>query len=375
MKKHIHISLVGGQPVPAYLGITYTKPDKIILICSVQSAEEAHRIASYSLDIPTEIRQIAPVDIKQIETDVATLRQQVADDQVSINLTGGTKPWSLLFYIGFKTHSDIHFYYISQNNQITDLETKECHLLKMDRQIQFQLYGNPLIHFKRFTEYTNEDKTVCQEIEQARRYNFKSFKELTTVLKPNDAHKVRNSKQGEIILPDGEGVRWDKTEQTVWLSLYHTYKGWRDFTWTSPHVISLVFFSGWFEFTIANALNQNPKVQQLWMNCEFTASNNAPKNETDIIADMGSKLLFVACKTQIREIREIDKFRSALKNYGGMGSKGLFVTYAPLPDIALEKCKDNGISSFHFDSQKSFTANSKALNQLVDKILLSTNIR
>lgn len=60
----------------------------------------------------------------------------------------------------------------------------------------------------------------------------------------------------------------------------------------------------------------------------------------------GSKLLFVECKTQIKNETDIDKFASAVKVYGGLGSKALFVTDARMTDKAIEKCADHGIMTF-----------------------------
>ena len=66
--------------------------------------------------------------------------------------------------------------------------------------------------------------------------------------------------------------------------------------------------------------------KEIIMNANFPYKNNNPKNEIDIIVNTGNRLLFVECKTQINDITDIDKFRTAVKNYGGMGCKALFIT-------------------------------------------------
>lgn len=72
------------------------------------------------------------------------------------------------------------------------------------------------------------------------------------------------------------------------------------------------------------------------MNVEFPYKNNLPKNEIDIIVNTGDKLLFVECKTRICDNTNIDKFSAAVKNYGGMASKALFVSNMPMDDKPIE---------------------------------------
>ena len=43
---------------------------------------------------------------------------------------------------------------------------------------------------------------------------------------------------------------------------------------------------------------------------------------------------------------DIDKFASVIRNFGGLGAKGIFITEAKLNENALEKCKDNKLLSF-----------------------------
>lgn len=57
---HIHISLIGGQSYPVYLGIADLNPDGIILIHSSQSREEAERIQQ-EIDAPTHLLEFDPV--------------------------------------------------------------------------------------------------------------------------------------------------------------------------------------------------------------------------------------------------------------------------------------------------------------------------
>ena len=374
--KHIHITLVGGQPMPPYLGIIDLHPDKVILIYSPETSAEAQRIVSLCNGIDAETVLMNPVNINQIEQEITSLEKRLHHERVTINLTGGTKPWSLLFYSIFQKHPNAQFFYIDQNNVMTDLDTHQSHPLgQIDRILQFKLYGTPLQKFRSLTEYTDEDWQVCRKIMRARAFNYQSFNSLTIVLHKKEKDYIEANIEGEITRDHGQSISWDKSNHQVTLTLVNRKRGQKTFEFASPNVMSLMFFAGWFEFLIAKSLSYNLHIIKMWINCEFSSKSNNTKNEVDIIADLGTKLLFVECKTQINKVNDIDKFHSVLKNYGGMGSKGLFVTHSPLSQIAIEKCKDNGITHFHFDHQKDFNTNTEALNNIVNEMIMSINPR
>ena len=92
----------------------------------------------------------------------------------------------------------------------------------------------------------------------------------------------------------------------------------------------------------------------------------------DIIVNTGDKLLFVECKTKLSKITDIDKFHSVVKNYGGMGSKGLIFTLTPMTDTDLEKCKDNDIISFSWEGHKNVKGD---LFKLIDTEIKKINKR
>ena len=121
------------------------------------------------------------------------------------------------------------------------------------------------------------------------------------------------------------------------------------------HLFDILFNFGWFELKAAVELRKNEKIDNIWLNCEFADSEGNPKNEIDIIAELDNRLLFVECKTMIHNPTDIDKFKSALRNFSGTSSTGIFVTNdmpnaytLPRYEHAMEKCKDNGILTFNF---------------------------
>jgi len=122
-------------------------------------------------------------------------------------------------------------------------------------------------------------------------------------------------------------------------------------------------------------LSKWDKGKNIYLNCHFPFKPNVDKNEVDIIVNTGSKILFVECKTQITHTTDIDKFRSVVKGYGGIGSKGIFVTDAKMTDIAREKCKEHGLLSFSLQDDHLGMSNEKALAILLDSELFNINTK
>ncbi len=114
---HVQIALVGGQAAPVYNGIAYYNPDKVILVCSKQTQNEALRIKAEFPDI-TEIKVIDPVNIVEIGNETEALADSLSNDEVYVNISGGTKSWSFYFSRIFGERSNVHIFYIDQNNTI-----------------------------------------------------------------------------------------------------------------------------------------------------------------------------------------------------------------------------------------------------------------
>ena len=118
----VHITLVSGQRMPVYNGILYSQPDKVIFIASQQSKSDITFIQkefeNTNISFTTEI--LDPVDIKQTADTALALSEKYKDDQISVNITGGTKIWSCYFSIVFYNVMNASVFYIDQNNRVLD---------------------------------------------------------------------------------------------------------------------------------------------------------------------------------------------------------------------------------------------------------------
>ncbi len=376
--KKVHISLVGGQPVPVFIGIKDDgQANTVVLVCSHQSHAEADRIKDQFPKRSVILKECSPVDLDEIETLVNHLDAEYADYERTVNLTSGTKLWSLSFFRVFNLRVHTHFIYVDQTNKITDILTKESHFGKIDTLKRIELYGTSLTSFKVLDEYTQTDFDVMRDIAHFRKINKIDFAILTSIrnkseLKIDDTLKTDKGSQLEYSLDD----KWAR------MSLKTKDGSVVNKEFQCEHLFDVLFNSGWFELMTAKELRQNKQIKNIWLNCEFAYSEGSSKNEVDIIAEFGNRLLFVECKTMIRDNTDLDKFRSALRNFSGTSTTGLFVTYdkpneksRERYEQAMEKCKDNEILTFNFSLWKGRPVENLPLNTLVNTYIQTQNKR
>lgn len=238
------------------------------------------------------------------------------------------------------------------------------------------------------TDYTEEDAKTLGQIKSLRRKHPRKFNELTI---PNKTwrQQLGGGNEGK---HDGSDkvshVQWKKTEH--WVNMYIWEKKFdTEQLFESPHAVSLVFNSGWFEYEVAKMLSEWRYTREVWLNVVYPYREGLAKNEIDVVVNIGTKLLMVECKTQIFDNTDIDKFSSAVKNYGGMGCKALFVTESCMKNQAKEKCADNHVLPFSLSDYKmekkasagnassaiDYKKAKEALFALLDKDIININAR
>lgn len=376
--RKVHITLVGGQPAPVYLGIKDDgKANTVVLVCSPQSRVEAERIKAQFPKRQMIIRECHPVLLQDIEALAMALYEEFSDYEIVVNLTSGTKLWSLTFFRVFYQSANSHFIYIDQNNSITDILTKDRHIGTINTLKRFELYGTPLTSFRLLDEYDENDLNVAKDIEKLRKKNRSEF-HLLSVKDDTFEVKDRNVRTTE------RGSRLEYSLDENWAMIIMATYGGRieKKEFCCQHLPEVLFNYGWFELKTANELRKNERIGNIWLNCEFADSGGNPKNEIDIIAELENRLLFVECKTMIRDTTDIDKFSSALRNFSGTSSTGIFITNDMPTDFnrsryehALEKCKDNGILTFNFSSWNANPCSCQSLNAIINEQLQFQNKR
>ena len=376
----IHIALVGGQPAPVYHGIVAIKPDKVIYIYSENTHGGVKKLDA-EIKIPAEYIELdvtLPNKIKKCAEDLA---EKYKEDEVTVNISSGLKSWSHWFGVIFDKYPNAAVVYMDQNNVLWNYKTMQSSQdFEFDMHTHFRLYGNSIEdNYKKFSEYTEKDFEALQVIEKARRFDVNIFNDLLSLLDKKKQNTLKTSKFGKFEHPSDSFVEWERAtnEQDGFIRIFINKKNGKreEFKCESPNVVDMAFNSGWFEYKVASLLSKWKRCKELCMNCRFPFNPQVDKNETDIIINTGSKVLFVECKTQIKNTTDIDKFRSVIKGYGGMGSKGLFITDAPMTNVAREKCNEHGILAFSLQDDYPGMSLEKALFLLLDTQLYNINTK
>ena len=362
----VHITLVGGQPAPVYNGIVATQPDKIVFIYSDSTRETADRIADELKTTASERRKFDPVDLNEIERKVLQCADKYKDDTVTVNISGGTKPWAFYFAKVFGQMDNATLFYTDQNNMLWNLSDKTSQPIQFDMDSQFRILGHPLDRYISFATMGDDDKETLAAIKELMAF---SQGHLFNLISAFNAHPEQTVQTHQ----NGSSLEWNKKERRFEVTLFKPSGKTMTKTLKSENVRSLLLNAGWFEYEVASMLSKWDKAKDIRMNCVFPFKDSSPKNEIDVIVDTGSKLLFVECKNQIKNLTDIDKFNSAVKNYGGLGSKALFVTNAKMDVRAEEKCEDHGILTFSLSDSHLGLENTEALTMLLDSDLFNIN--
>ena len=333
--------------MPVYLGIKYCNPETVVFIYSKESERQKQAIKN-ELDKSINVLKSEPLDpvqMDEIEAVVLTYKEKFLNDEVSLNISGGTKAWSYFFAKEFENVSNTKIIYIDQNNEVYNLKEKTHEKVQFEFMTQFKLNKNPLQHFTKFSDYTSSDIDAIEKIEEVRKINIGVFTDLTNLDRVKEG-QLNNQQRGEFKVKDSS-IKWDKKGKCI-VSIKKKDEIISNEI-SSPNITKIIFNAAWFELKVAHIISQWPKTKQIFMNCKFLADANGPKvtekfpkNEIDIIVDTGEKALFVECKTNILNTTDIDKFNTAARSYGGSGSKALFVCLNKFTENARHKILDCG---------------------------------
>lgn len=357
MSNKVHIALLGQQTMPVYLGILNSDADEFIIVHSKQTEELANRIQNEIRNYKSGVcsfqnREFPAVDYTAVY-DEAKSMVDAEDKEFEVNLSGGTKTWTIAFTQLSGIKNNVSIWYIDQNCIRYDCVSGEKVQLELPCGIKELLaYNNQYSYRKtQFSEYTSEDLKACNTIESAWSFNQIAFNSVTLITK--DKQQLFNQDVGTVTHNSAKGdalMSWDKVYGAVEIVLPSwSGKKTKVFKVNAPHAFHLATNAGWLECKVADILNKWTRTKEIWMNVIFPYKSEESKNEIDIILSAEGKLLFVECKIKVFERTDIDKFSSAVRNYGGMGSKAIFVSYDRIDSKVKEKCETNGIMYFSLE--------------------------
>ena len=400
--KIVHIALVGGQTMPVYLAIENSQAEEVVLIHSSETYDKAKILSedvSNEWNIPVKLKKFEEVDFFTIKDGFEKLLNEYNGWRIEINITSGTKPWTIAMALLSVGYENTELIYISQNNKLYNYQTKSIVDIE-PLGIKDILTYNQTTNVKSYTpvdDYTEDDFAYIPDIKELRsNFNRKwftknrlddIFNRLTSSSKDNPINfnlvrgKYVDSYSGSEIIWDKEFYSEEYKKKVQYVKLHcfdRNHKNEDEKEFISPHAFDLLTSSGWFEYEVANILKTNwHSCHDVWMNVVFNYPDKEknPQNEIDVVAGTGHKVLFVECKTSVAEPTDIDKFASAVKNYGGMAAKAIFISLEHLKDNAKAKCKTNSITYFSFEGDENSIDRQNQLFKSLDKIMEINNTR
>lgn len=372
--KKIHISLVGGQTMPIYIGLLATGHDLAMLVHSKESMKEAKHIKANIKK--AALYEMPTVDYSNILIQAEALLNQFKEDEVYVNVSGGIKTWTVAFTLLSVARENVTLIYIDQNNDFIDLthnikQVGNYHLGIQD--ILKFIHQEPSGRTPLST-YTKADYEAMRKIKKIRSFNLKDFNQLTLSSRILDFKNTNEDDSYHYELDSGSYINFDKEKRRYHMFLTKTGNQPILYSLASPHIDNILFNAGWMEYQVAYALGEWSQAKEVWLNVKFPYYDGKSKNEIDVIVSTGSRLLFVECKTNIFDNTDIDKFRTAVKNYGGTSSKALFVTDTQqMKPEAAQKCADSDIMTFCWKGYSDENSTKEALYQLLDDQIKNIN--
>lgn len=361
------LTLMGGQLLPAYLGIKERNPQKVFFLCSAQSRSKISQVVDALNGIDHEIIEIDPHDFQQITTETSRLMDAHPAANWELNLTCGTKIMALAAYEAFLAKEQHAFYW---NTGVGLFFPTSQHIEPITTDVPtdvfFQLAGNPDYTAQQLIDYNTAAINFAKAIRMVRNTDSGNFNKLQSeFLRKRKANKNRNFQ----VNVEGNAASWNhgakklimKTRNTEQLELIGA-EG-RD-----------IAFSGlWWELVVAEEIKSMLQVKELLLSVKLPYhANGQDKNEIDILLNLGTQLLFIECKAGIVKTENINNMRVAKNIYGGIGSKTMLISRnVPTPSIR-EKCTDLNIAWWAEGTGGSSRNSSDDLRQKVREVIGGT---
>ena len=387
-QKIVHIALVGGQTMPVYLAIRESIATHYIFIHSSSTIFQAKKLAEDTHSekkTTTELKEIHPVDYSLIIKELDNILSEYSGWIVEINISSGTKPWSIACSKLSVKYTNVQLIYVDQNSIIYNYNTLSQKVIPdLDGGIKQILRYNQSeadkYKYVNLNEYTSDDERSLNTIILIRKKYSRPFKTLTDINEDDIGSFENNPRiddKGMRTCTTTSSMEWKRGKDVQFVKF--NFINWRgehkSYILESPHALDLVINNHWFEYEVATILKKWPSCGEVWLNVEMSYKTNQTKNEIDIIASTGKKLLFVECKTKVRHTNDIDKFRSVAQNYGKLGAKSLFINKYYMGQDAEDKCNDFGIIHFSLTDEKNVPVSPNKLYELLDSEMNNSNTR
>lgn len=380
-KYDIHVCLISGQAAPNLLPILdpQFKPKKAIFLVSKEMKAKAEYLVNAFKSQGVSV-MIEPLEdefsFAQMEEQIINLVSQYENENIALNVTGGTKLISIAAANAFALIEKPIFYMDTEHNRIVFISKDENKKWLPDLSIQakhslevyLSAYGVSLL--KKEKDINHEQwlalaKQFCQY--------FNKYANDIPLLNyyASGSEKVGKAKRFKIDLEDKHFKINSFKELLDKLKYEYNLVEFYDKTIEFINERNRSFLNGgWLEEYTYQLLTEVNQIDDIALNAEvgnphynenknsFSKENQGNFNEFDIAFIAKNKLHIIECKTKKMDEKpeEILYKLETLKDYGGLMTKKCLVSYFPIPDAMLNRARELKIEIIHAEDLKNLKA-------------------
>jgi PHD/YefM family antitoxin component YafN of YafNO toxin-antitoxin module len=370
MKKH-HITLVGGQMAPVFIGAETDTFDEIHIIHTNKNKSIAVNLQRFFArkknNVKVSIIEIDAYNTSKIQKSLYTLFESIGDSTATVNITGGTKPMALILMSEAEKRNHKVIYVNSEENKI---------LVNINKTWKTEAYPNLAISVVDWFELYYKDEFDIRD-----ESDVKKTKALTNHIFTHSSQKDRlypklreftqkyvNDKkqhqpypewQRNFNLPDLQ-IKALNNGSEVEVKFKDTVIEIKDREFWFEY-FAFAWFEYWIYFQLLNSKEFDDVVTGLKVYTEVKDGRYFDYNQFDVVATKNGSIFFIDAKLGKIEMSSITKLNSVKKMYGSTYSKTFIVSWNLINQINKQRILDNNHG--YVESKE------KLVNELLSKLL------
>ena len=330
----------------AFLGVKEFHPDVVHLLYTPATNDVWQPFVAMLTDnVKAVPHLIPPYGIDEITAVCRRIKASLSEgDVLQYNITEGTKIAAASLIRVAYDFMDSTYYFTQEGDKI-DLTTGMIRDIEssISNEEFIRLFGNNLASYNTAAEILPVDVVTARDV--------KLFIESRQRLFQKIQHQYRSQWGGRIEhLPDRFKVEREKnTEVIIDGGALRILEGGKPLFYSDNQLATRLFFTGrWWEVLVSDAVyrwdlarRSDATSSQVWRNVEFNGPERGKtKNELDILVNDRRRLILIECKSGYIAQENIYKIESVRQTYGGEHSLGVLVSYYPLDESLVQKCRD-----------------------------------
>lgn len=293
----VHVCLVSDQPIPNLTTVLQFKPDIVILLKTRDMKEKAGFLEEVlkKKKFTVHSETIEAYDINNVIRVSEGLINKYSDQEISLNITGGTKITALGAYQVFYTSNKPIFYVDTKDNKILKL-FPEKEELAIPIEVSVSIADYLAVYGFQINSYVEDDEYIFK------RKDLTNYLASTVAVRPHiipsinsELHKFNDKSPMPI------SVKMPKDDKLLQLiTILPKVSLLEEDKITISDRSSLMYLKGFWleEYVYMAAKDLKPDEIKLNVTGRWvTKGQHPPKNEFDVMLSKGNRLFYISCKT------------------------------------------------------------------------------